>query len=370
MKAYVFGPYLDANVSFERGGFDFPKSGDLLHPISQDEIEKAAAHIARDALGDTITVRQEKKRTQVRSYVEGSAPWHRTIAEDIDLSSMPYNPTPEQIETVLQKEKFAQEVAIRQQIDRMLDETDAAGIKDGLPKIVDQISRTSRNDLTHYVALRKQVLTLFEKSFELTEDQKYLSEGTVHDIIFPRKGDSAETAYEDHNLWIIDERLNFTNYVSSDKPLDGRATDRPDLCVFDNPVLFRGDNEASNPITVFEFKKPGRENFVNPSYKEDPVQQIIRYVNRIREGGFKTLKGRPIQVTDNTPFYGYVICETGEKVKKWLEKEKQFTPMPDNMGWFHWFANIRLYMEVLSWDKVLRDANMRNRIFFHKLGID
>ena len=29
-----------------------------------------------------------------------------------------------------------------------------------------------------------------------------------------------------------------------------------------------------------------------------------------------------------------------------------------------------LYMEVLSWTKLLRDAEMRNKIFFNKLGID
>lgn len=369
VKAYVFGQYLDANVSLERGGFDFPKGDDLLHPISQAEIEQAAADIARDALGDTITARQEKKRTQVRDYVEASAPWHRTIAEDIDLSSMPYNPSPEQIETVFQKEKFGQEVAIRQQVDRMLNETDVDGLKDGLPKILDQISKTSRNDLIHYIALRKHVLTLFGKSFELTGDQKYPSEGTVHDIIFPRKGDTAATAYEDHNLWIIDERLNFTNFVSSDKPLDGGTTERPDLMVFDKPVLFRGDNEASNPITVFEFKKPGRDDFVNPSSKEDPVQQIVRYVNNVKKGKFKTPKGRQIQVAENTPFYGYVMCEITEKVKEWLKMEKDFTPMPDGGGWFKWFGNNNLYMEVLSWDKVLRDAEMRNSVFFHKLGI-
>jgi len=369
VKAYVFGTYLDANVSLERGGFDFPKDDDLLHPISQTDIEQAAAHIARDALGDTITARQERKRGQVRSYVEDLAPWHRTIAEDIDLSSMPYNPTAEQIETAFQKEKFTHEVAIRQQVNHMLSETDAAGLRDGLPKILDRISKTSRNDLIHYIALRKHVLTLFGKSFELTDDQKYPSEGPVHDIIFPRTGDLAATAYQDHNLWIIAERLNFTNFVSSDKPLDGGATDRPDLLAFDKPVLFRGDNEASNPITVFEFKKPGRDDFVNPSSKEDPVQQIIRYVNNVKKGKFKTLKGRQIQVAENTPFFGYVMCEITEKVKEWLEMEKNFTPMPDGGGWFNWFGNNNLYMEVLSWDKVLRDAEMRNSIFFHKLGI-
>ncbi len=39
------------------------------------------------------------------------------------------------------------------------------------------------------------------------------------------------------------------------------------------------------------------------------------------------------------------------------------------MGWFHWMGNINLYVEVMSWDKVYKDAKMRNQIFFQTLGI-
>jgi hypothetical protein len=35
----------------------------------------------------------------------------------------------------------------------------------------------------------------------------------------------------------------------------------------------------------------------------------------------------------------------------------------------HWYQNTRLYIEVWSWDKVVRDASMRNAIFFQTLGI-
>jgi hypothetical protein len=48
---------------------------------------------------------------------------------------------------------------------------------------------------------------------------------------------------------------------------------------------------------------------------------------------------------------------------------KDFKPMPDKLGWFSWVGNISLYTEVISWDKVLKDANMRNKIFFQKLGL-
>jgi hypothetical protein len=64
-----------------------------------------------------------------------------------------------------------------------------------------------------------------------------------------------------------------------------------------------------------------------------------------------------------------VCCPESPKVERWLEFEKDFDPMPDRLGWFNWLKNINLYIEVLSWDKVLRDAKMRNRVFFEKLGI-
>jgi hypothetical protein len=63
------------------------------------------------------------------------------------------------------------------------------------------------------------------------------------------------------------------------------------------------------------------------------------------------------------------VCDLKPKVEKWLHDEKDFKPMPDRLGWFYWYGNINLYIEVISWDKVLKDANMRNKIFFKKLGI-
>lgn len=368
VKAYVFSPYLDRNVSLERGEFEFQRESDVLLGISQDDIESRSAAIAKDAVGSDIAVRQEKKKERVQSYVDDEAPWHRGMLDKIDLKSIPYNPSAQEIESALQKEKFKQEIQIKSAVSNLLADSDQSNLKNNVLEIVSKISGTSKNDLVHYIALRRNILDIFGKSLETGESGAYSSEGVVHDIIFPRKGDTDTTSFEEHNLWIIDERLNFTEYVSSDKPLTGNV-DRPDLLVYDKRVLFRGDNEVSNPVTIFEFKKPQRDDFVNPSSDEDPVQQIVRYVNKIRDGDGKTPQGRKILVAENTPFYGYVVCDLTSKVEAWLEREKNFKPMPDRMGWFQWLENINLYIEVISWDKVLKDAKMRNQIFFHKLGI-
>lgn len=371
IKAYVFGAYLDTNVSLERGTFDFQKENDLIFGISQNQIEAAAAEIAQQTVGNEISERKERKAARIKDYIETSAPWHRGMSERVDFSRLPMSPTDEAIELHLQASKFEMEKTARAAVRDILTSSDPDALKDKAAKVVDIISQTNRNDLIHYVSLRKCVLDLFAKALEKDAAGRYKSEGAVHDIIIPRRTDTDELDYANHNLWVLDERLNFAAYASSEMPLrgKGRKGDRTDVTFFNRPVVFRGDNEPSNPVTIFEFKKPQRDDFANPSSKEDPVEQIKRYVNQIRDGKCLLPNGRTIRVSDNTPFYGYVVCDLTPKVKDWLYRTKNFTEMPDGLGWFEWFGNIRLYIEVLSWDKVLADAVMRNKIFFQKLGI-
>ncbi len=369
IKAYVFGDYLNDNVSLERGEFRFQTDADLLNGISQNDIEQKAAEIVQSVVGAEIAERKRRKEVRISEYVTNDAPWHRILAKEVDFSALPMRPSNQDIELHLQKKKFEKEIATRTQVTALLNSENPDELGEKISQLIERISDNSKNDLIHYVSMRKCVLDLFSKSLEIGADGKHKSEGEVHDIIMPRKKDSEELNYDAHNLWILDERLNFTSYVSSDKPLQSSG-DRTDITVYNRRVAYRGDNEASNPITIFEFKKPQRDDFADPSSMEDPVQQIIRYVNQIREGKFKTPTGRDILVNDTTPFYGYVVCDLTKKVKDWLQKEKNFTPMPDGLGWFNWSGNISLYMEVVSWTKLLRDAEMRNKIFFNKLGID
>lgn len=370
IKAYVFSEYLNDSVSLERGEFRFQTDADLLNGISQNDIEQKAADIVQSVVGAEIAERKKRKEVRISEYITNEAPWHRVLANEVDFNTLPMRPSNQDIELHLQKKKYEKEVATRTQVTALLNSEDPDELGDKISKLIESISDNSKNDLIHYVSMRKCVLDLFSKSLEIGADGKHKSEGEVHDIIMQRKKDSDEIDFDAHNLWMLDERLNFSAYVSSEKPINKARGDRTDITIFNNRVAFRGENEASNPITIFELKKPQRDDFANPSSKDDPVQQIVRYVNQIRDGKFKTPRNRDILVNANTPFYGYFVCDLTKKVADWLEREKDFTPMPDGLGWFRWFGNINLYIEVLSWTKLLRDAEMRNKIFFNKLGID
>lgn len=371
VRAYVFSSFLDATVSLERGDFRFQKKGDLEYGVSQEDIEERAAEIAKDAIGMEITTRQHRKRERVQSYVDNEAPWNKVALAEADLSAMPLNPSDEQIEQHLQVVRYKSEVRIRNQVAAVLQNTDVAEVVRAVPAIVSAISESSKSELIHYIALRRTILELFKRSLEVNADGSYSSEGLVHDIIFPRAGDTEITDFKKHNLWLIDERLNFTAYLASDIALDGRRGKRPDMVSYNHRVAFRGENEQSNPVTIFEFKRPHRDDFADPSKveHEDPIAQVVRYVNRIRAREFNTPQGRPMLIAANTPFYGYVVCDLTPKVRNWLRDEKNFKEMPDGLGFFDWIGNINLYMEVMSWEKLLRDAGLRNKIFFHTLGI-
>lgn len=370
IKAYVFGDYLNENVSLERGEFRFQAESDLLNGISQNDIERRAAEIAQQSVGEEISRRKQRKQARIAEYVSTEAPWHRTLSDEVDFSALPMRPSNQDIELHLQRKKFEKEVVTRAQVAAILEAVEGTELDSRIAQVMESISDTSKNDLIHYVSMRKCVLDIFGKALEAGDDGRHRSEGEVHDIIMQRRKDSDQIDFDAHNLWILDERLNFSAYISSEKPINKPNGDRTDITIFNNRVAFRGENVPSNPITIFEFKKPQRTDFANPSSDDDPVAQIIRYVNQIRQGKFKTPKNRDILVNENTPFYGYVVCDTPKKVADWLELEKDFKPMPDGLGWFYWHSKLNLYIEVVSWTKILRDADMRNKIFFSKLGIE
>lgn len=370
LKAYVFGPYLDAHVLLERGAFSFQRDNDLLLGISQSQIEAETAILTKAAVLDQVVTRQEKKRERLHMYVEEQAPWYKPLLKMIDPAVLSSAASDSDMDALLHREKYKQERRVKEEFAAVLASNDPNELAQRTRELAGRISESSKNELVHYVSLRRQVLELFKRSLELTESGVFPSEDAVHSVIFPTKTDDQSISYESHNLWILDERLTFTSYLASDIPLNGGTSQRPDIIAFDRPVAFRAENESSNPVTIFEFKRPGREDFANPSSREDPVEQIVRYVNAIRGGRYRTPKGREINVSDTTPFYGYVVCDLTAKVKQWLHDDKDFKAMPDGLGYFHWRGNINLYIEVLSWSKLLKDAAMRNRAFFFKLGIE
>lgn len=291
----------------------------------------------------------------------------------MDYSELPYEPDDQTIDSALQTISYQKESQAKDIIQKIGNAPNVE-IANKIEEALKHIQEAGKNQLVHHVVLRKFVLQFLANLLKFQENRKPHLEADIHKLIFPMNSNSEIANYDNHNLWILDERLNFTELVMSDQPIDKVGGNIPDLIIahklFDTKMAYRGGNDISNPITIFEFKKPLRDDFANESSKEDPILQIIRYRNKMKDGNGVTPEGRPIIVDDNTPFYGFVICDFNEKVRKWLERDKNFIEMPDKQGYYYYYSNIRLYIEVMSWDKVVKDAEMRNKIFFKKLGLE
>lgn len=371
IKTYILGEYLDSNVSLERETFDFPKeSKDMYFPFGQADIERKASEISKEAFGEDVQVRVQKKSEQIRNYVNESAPWHKAYLNELDMSTIPYNLKDENIELALQEVKFRKEQKTRAELKTLLENPEVSH-NGQMAEAISKISEIGKSDLAHYVFNRKIVLEAFRQLLKRKEDGKGELEKDIHNLIFPMGKTSENCDYQEHNLWLLDERLIFSEFVASDKKISTKkdALGEPDLVVFDKKQSFRsGDNNYSNPLTIFEFKRPKRE-----AYKtdDDPIMQIGKYVKDIRAGKYEMPEGlEKIKVNDSTPVYAYVVCDLTPKIREFAEELHSLTKSPDDEGYFGFLRGYNMYVEVISFKKMMDDATLRNKIFFKKLHLE
>lgn len=373
VRFYVYANYLDKNVNNERNDFVFGDFEDMMYPIGKKQIEYEIAQRAKELLSSEVSTRFEVKKHQIKNYAEKNI-WYRDYVEFIDMEKMKINPSDDDIEQELRRVKYRKDMERKLKVENIVNslQINSSNLQDNISNLISEITDTDKSNLAEYMAFRRSVLHIFNMALNWnnSDDKKFERERVLHDIIFPTRHDSDDVGYNGHNLWIIDEKLNFTTYISSDKRTFNKSNDRPDIAAFHYPVSYREGTKAYNPVSIFEFKRPGRDDFINASSDEDPIEQIVRYVNEFRDGNLKQPTGQNIDIQDTTPFYGYIIASVNNPVKKWLTTQKDLRALPDNAGWYKTYDNINLRIEFITWEKLLQDAEIRHRIFFERLGID
>lgn len=377
VTACVIGNYLDDNVSMERDTFTFSnsKENDMFVELSQPEIEKEAANIAKMYFQQSMDDRFEEKKKKIIDYVNGVAPWNKSLLGEIDMTSLPVGVSDEELEMTFQKAKFNKEqktrIALKEILNNQEEDRDSNdSIEDQVNEILQVVSETGKNDLAHYVCTRKKVLDLFDNLRKRTESGRAHLECEVHNLIFPMVSNDRQTEYNNHNLWLLDERLVFTQYIASDKVISHVEHEEPDLAIFFKERMFyrNGDNIITSPVTIFEFKRPKRTNYPDD---ENPITQACRYAKKILEGKYEMPEGiEPVKVDKHhTPVYIYIVCDIVPKINEFADNAS-LTLSPDGEGYFGYIKAYNAYVEIMSFRKLVDDAKMRNKIFFKKLGIE
>ena len=94
------------------------------------------------------------------------------------------------------------------------------------------------------------------------------------------------------------------------------------------------------------------------------------YILDLLDGKVKNRAGRFINIDNSTPFYIYIVCDITPSLKRIIDKRGELHPTPDGNGYFAYRnASYSAYIEILPFEKVLEDAQKRNRILFDKLGL-
>lgn len=372
---YVSSSFLDQRVNQDRSDFTtFPDRGlKFTGELGWPDIEEEAIASSQAYLKPYTAPIALETREMVEDFVVQEAPQYRSLLKHRPeiVDEIPPAMSPDKLELELHKRQKQWEIELRETADEIInlpelsDETDD-DIQQKYERFLEEWNENGKAALAKYVVHRRITLALLEKYMNANSGEGYALEKTIHQLIFPLKKTSDDIDYEQQNLWIIDEKLAFHRYLSSDIPLtkveiiESEDQDRPDLLLFDNAFAIV-EKEPINGVTLFEFKRPMRAD-------SNPVTQMFRYIRKIRANKATTNHGRPITVRDETPFYCYAVCDLTQQLRYQFD-DMNLQVTPDDEGYFGYNRRHRAYVEVISFNKLLRDAKQRNRILFEQLNM-
>lgn len=374
--ACLFGAFLNKNVNQERTRFTFEDATieAIVNDVCMPHVETFLAEPMRT---------QKKEQAKVMEEIVGTYP---SVKFGSISELQEYVPSGELAEDAiyghLARQRFRrdqkQAEKIRDALSKLKgDGLDAASLTNAVRDASKAIEDAAQRSLAEYIVRRKVVLDflslLLEKVRNDVKDSSYQPESVLHTFICPmqiatvgRKKGQVEPS--SHDLWVVDERLTFSQYFSSDVSFNDLAkefesNERPDLAIFDHVHGLR-EAEDSSKILLVEFKRPGRKNY---DANENPQHQVEKYIRSLQSGKQVDVRGRPITFNQNTIFYCYIVADCVGQMDEWT-----FTwgRTADGRGRIYQpNSGFRGSIELIGWDALLDDAKARNKAFFDKAGI-
>lgn len=387
----VSGEVFDNAHNHERTAFHF---GD----IDFDKVNKLFVDSAKSFLSPYLGERRKKNRALLTNLLNGN-PLYSSVVGDIDeyVETMPLNWDETKLVQDIALKRHRAKNALFKQIDKL--ELNAEKMSDEsfaeeVDRITKELGETEKSSLAQYVVERRMVIQLLQnRRRKNPETGKYQAESDVHEVICPLGVTSDVMDYEDHNLWLIDDRLAYYSFIASDRPTRTYAKDseqpsdeevdrrkelseikgyseagEPDLAIFQYPMLFRRTG-TPDPVVIVEFKAPNKTSYTGAT-GDNPVLQIRKYIETLQAKTCHDFEGdRITDITKDTPFHCFLIAEPSEKLFFLLRGHGIYRPTPEGGGRFGYFEDLNAYFEFIPYDQVVRNAALRNEAFFRKLGL-
>lgn len=392
-QCFVTSQYLDEHVRSDRLSFDFEGDiGELFEAafIGKDDITTAVNERVDAFLTSERETARQKGQLRLRSFVEQSAPRYRVILQESENEVIPADISDKDLDLLCHRKYSDLERKVLEDGHKLNSEMENSSfeeISNKFDTFFEELDKLKSTELAMYVYYRHKVLEILKKLIRKNpESGKYAREEMIHKLIFPMRKTSDGLLLENENLWIIDERLVFHHFLSSDKTINSLpifssdSVERPDILQMreivehlhsdvdlnEHPIVVSntGVNPARASFTIIEFKRPMRD---DAKAEDNPMTQVLEYFSRIREGKAQTIDGRIIH-SQMEPGFGYVIADLTESMRHACVVAGMHES-GDGMGYFWYNDPMKVYMEVISYEKLFLAAYERNCAFFERLGL-
>lgn len=378
--AFLESSYLDSHVNDNRTGFEFgetDENADLFSDISLAEIKQTVVEAIKADLQEELCSTREENLNKAKNYISSKKPQYKYLLNHKEeLISEISADSDAEIYSALREIMYDFETESDAAAEQILKQLDSSTSDDEFEKLkndlYEKIEDRKKISLAQYICDRRVILDILSKRLAKNSDDKYELEDAIHKLIFPLKKTSDDLNYDDQNLWVLDERLCYHNYLASDIPLNKQeplgveSRDRPDIIIFDGPVAVTNSASDFDAVTIVEFKRPNRNDY---SAADNPINQVLNYVFKIRNSKNMTDKnGRNISVSENLRFYCYIVCDITPTLLPIIQNYSA-KKSPDGKGYFFTNDQANAHIEIIPYDKLLSDATKRNQFLFEKLGL-
>lgn len=361
--ACVSGHYFDDRANQERTEL-VADAGDI------DEVVQAVVTLIEDEEKDQITRIKSTQASTLRATLDNSPLLRiglRGATIDEYVKRKPHSWSEDQFVQDLSLAKYRDVKGWHRDFEKYLsDPKKFAALK---KDFLDKADQTKRDALAEYIVHRKAIIDIASQLRLINDEGKSPTEDQFHDLIFGRHSDSTSVSVKEHNLWMLDERLSFCSYISSDRTIHGggrKSGDKiTDILVYEEAMLLRGTD--ANTLMIVELKKPGRDDYKLGDPKKDPIEQVYQTVEHIRlHKQVRTKDGKYIDIPDGTNVYAYIVADIVPKLRGIAERN-DFSNTWDKKGMYKYHDKYDVFIEIVGFDKLITDAKKRNAAFFDVL---
>jgi hypothetical protein len=283
------------------------------------------------------------------------------------VATRPNNWKPEQFISDLAIERYRASSDLTKQI--VAASNDAEDYEATIKQIVARIDASKKETLAEYIIHRRNIIALVEAARKFQDDGKRSPEDAIHELIFRRFSDNTNISYFEHNLWLVDDLIAFLPYVSSDRTLHGGRRSKgdkvTDLLFFDDSMIL-GDNDGTT-LTIVEFKRPSRNDYVFGAAKSDPILQVINTLEKaVAEGGITKTDGAYFSFANVVRKFAFVIADLTPTLVNVLNKYDFHNDWNPKV-FVRYRERMAIFIQVFGYDTLVENAKKRNQAFFKVL---